>query len=137
MAQDFEYRSRPGNLYLSLAALAGIALLAAVIWTVAPVFALILLVPAILVSFYQIVVSPIYGMRVTGDAWEVYAGDTDRSVKLDEIGHVQVSDKASAPRATLVLTDGQRIDLPDEALPEDPMALVREATARGLRIRQV
>ena len=137
MTADFEYRSRPGNLMLSIAALGGLTLLAAVIWTIAPVFAVILLVPALLISFYQIVVSPVYGIRVTSEGWQVFSEAPDRMVPMAEIGHVQFSDKPGTPRCTLVLKDGQVLPLPDEALPADPMSVIREASARGLQIRQV
>lgn len=137
MTADFEYRNRAGSLMLSIFALAGLTLLAAVIWTLAPAFALILLVPALVISFYQIVVSPVYGIRVTSDGWQVFSDAPDRTVPLADISHVQFSDKPGAPRCTLVLSDGAVLPLPDQALPADQMTLIREASARGLKIRQV
>ena len=137
MTADFEYRSRPGNLALSLAALAGLTLLAAVIWTIAPVYALVLMVPAILISFYQIIVSPIYGLKVSPEAWAVFSEQPDQTIPLSEIGHVQFSDKPGQPRCTLVLNDGTAIALPDQALPDDMMELIRQTSERGMKIRQV
>ncbi|MBF9035580.1 hypothetical protein HKCCE2091_15135 [Rhodobacterales bacterium HKCCE2091] len=136
MTDGFEYRARAGNLPLSIAAFAGLSLLAAVIWTVAPAYALILMVPALGIVLYQIVVSPVYGIRVSKDGWEVLADDTDHMIPASEIAHVRFSDKKDRPRCTIVLKDGTEVSLPDAALPADPMALIRQASANGLNIRQ-
>ncbi|MEM1273708.1 MAG: hypothetical protein AAGF88_07825 [Pseudomonadota bacterium] len=136
MTADFEYRTRPGSLALSIAAFAGLTLLAAVVWTIAPVFALILMVPALLMCFYQIVVSPTYGLKVSGDGWRVFSEAPDRVIPMAEIDHVQFSEKPGAPRCVLALKDGTTVALPDQALPSDLMALIRETSARGLNIRQ-
>ncbi|MEM9754861.1 MAG: hypothetical protein AAF914_02650, partial [Pseudomonadota bacterium] len=102
MTADFEYRTRPGSLALSIAALSGLTLLTAVIWTLAPVFAVILLIPALLVCFYQIVASPVYGIRVSKTGWEVFSDGPDRTIPYDQIGHVRFSDKPDTARCTIV-----------------------------------
>lgn len=136
MNHHFEYRSRSGSLSLSVFALAGLTLLAAVIWTVAPVFALILGVPAIAACFYQLVASPVYGVRLSRESWQVFSETADQTIPLTDIAHVRFSDRPGAPRCTLALNDGTNLALPDEALPKDLMGLIRETSAKGLRIRQ-
>jgi len=137
MASEFEYRTRNGSLALSVAALSGLTLLAAVIWTVAPVFSLVLLVPALLLCFYQVVFSPVHGVAVTGEGWKIFSEAPDRLIKLDQIAHVAFSEKPGLPRVALVLNDGSRVELPNEALPGDLMELTRQASARGMNIRQI
>lgn len=137
MTTDFEYRTRLGSLGLSMAAFAGLTLLAAVIWTVAPVFAIVLMVPALLACFYQMVASPVYGIAVSSAGWRIYSEAPDRVVTFDEISHVAFSEKPQHPRVALVLTDGSTVALPDESLPKDLMELTRQTSARGLNIRQL
>ena len=137
MTADFEYRARGGSLALSVAALSGLTLLAAVIWTVAPVFALVLMVPALLVCFYQLVFSPVYGVAVSGDGWQIFSEAPDRKIAFDQIAHVAFSEKPGRPRVALVLTDGTTVAVPNEGLPGDLMELTRQTSARGLNIRQI
>ena len=136
MTADYEYRTRGGSLALSIAALFGLTLLAAVVWTVAPVFSLILMVPALLACFYQLVFSPVYGVAVSGDGWRILSEAPDQTIRFDEIAHVAFSEKPGRPRVALVLTDGSTVVPPPEALPGDLMELTRQASSRGLNIRQ-
>ena len=137
MSAAYEYRNRGGSLILSIAALSGLTLLAAVIWTVAPVFSIVLMVPALLVCFYQLVFSPVYGVAVSGDGWRILSEAPDRTIGLDEISHVAFSERADRPRVELVLNDGKKVPLPHQAVPGDLMELTRQACAHGMNIRQV
>lgn len=137
MTADFEYRTRGGSLALSVAALSGLTLLAAVIWTVAPVYALVLMVPALAACFYQLVFSPVYGVAVSGDGWRILSEAPDRVVQFADIAHVAFSEKPGRPRVALILRDGTTVPIPNEGLPGDLMDLIRQASDRGLNIRQL
>lgn len=136
MKQDFEYRTRPGGLALSVTAFAGLCLLAAFMWHVVPGFVLLLLIPALGVVAYQLIVTPVYGLRVTQDSWVVYDGPEDRFFPTHEIAHLRVTDPDGEGRCTLVLTNGGEFDLPDLAVPS-PLDLIEQATNRGIPVRQV
>lgn len=132
---DFEYRTRPGGLALSITAFAGLSLLAAFLWQSLPGFVMLLAVPALAVCFYQIVVTPTYGLHLSRDAWHVFGGDDDVSVPTKSIAHLRVTDDEAAPDYAIVLRDGKEIPVPGLAVPS-PEVFIREATARGVAVRQ-
>ncbi|MEM6390300.1 MAG: hypothetical protein AAF825_10720 [Pseudomonadota bacterium] len=125
---DYTYRTRPGSLWLSLFALAGVTLLSAVIWTIAPAFAVILLLPSVLICVYQMIASPVYGLSLTAEAWRVHSEEPDFEIPLADIARAELS----GPDATLHLRDGTRLALPASVLPKDRSALIEAARARGL-----
>ncbi len=135
MTGDFEYRTRPGGFMLSAIAFAGLSLLTAFLWHAIPGFVLLLLIPALLICLWQMVVTPIYGMRLSRDAWHIFDGPDDRSVPTKSIAHVRIKDRDGAADCTIVTNDGEEIAVPDLAVPA-PMVLIREATDRGVPVRQ-
>lgn len=136
MSDTYEHAARPGNLGLSVLAFAGLTLLTAQLWHIIPGFVLLILIPALTVSFCQLIVTPVYGLRMSPRAWLIYAGKAETEVPSAEIAHVRVRDGGEDAGVTLVLTNGTEIMLPPQALP-DPLVLIREATARGIPVRHI
>ncbi len=134
MENRFDALFRPGNLALSLTAFAGLTLLAALLWNVAPSFVLLLLIPALAVSFYQIVLSPVYGLRMDDERLTVMTEDGTRVVPFEDIAHVRVADEGRASRATLVLNDGDEVAIPFD-MPPGQLDLIRAVTERGIPVR--
>ena len=100
----------------------------AVIWTIAPAFAVILLLPSVLICVYQMIASPVYGLSLTAEAWRVHSEEPDFDIPLADIARAELS----GPDATLHLRDGTRLALPASVLPKDRSALIEAARARGL-----
>lgn len=136
MRDTYEHAARPGNLGLSVLAFAGLTLLTAQLWHIIPGFVLLILIPALTVSFCQLIVTPVYGLRMSPGSWLIYAGQDETEVPSSEIAHVRVNDRSERPEITLVLTDGTEITVPEQAAP-DPLVLIREATDRGIPVRHI
>lgn len=125
---DFAYRTRPGSLWLSVFALAGLTLLSAVVWTIAPVFALVLLVPSVLICLYQMIASPVYGISLNAARLHVRSDAPDLEVPLAEIARLDLS----GADAMVHLRDGATLPLPGAVLPRDRSALIAAAHGHGL-----
>jgi hypothetical protein len=136
MDETFRYHTRPGNLPLSLLALAGLILLAAQLWAIMPGYVMLVFLPALLACIAQLILSPIYGLSLSDTAWRIEAGEDTRELRPDQIAYLRVHDAAISGHTEIVLADGSVIEMPREALP-DPLVLIREVTSRGIPVRQV
>lgn len=125
---------RPGNLALSMVAFSGLTLLAAVLWNVAAGYVLLLLIPALGVSFYQMVLSPVYGLKMGSDAVTVLAEQGKTTVAFRDIAHIRIEEQGEASRATMVLNDGEEVTIPFDMAPGQ-FDLIRLATDRGIPVR--
>jgi hypothetical protein len=133
MEHDFTYHSRPGSLPLSLLALAGLILLAVQLWEVIPGFVLLIFIPALLASIAELILTPIYGVRMSDTEWRIEPGAPRRPCRPASIAFLRVQDRGT-PRTSVVLSDGSEIEMPQVALP-DPITLIREVTSRGIPVR--
>jgi hypothetical protein len=134
MEKVYESLSRHGNLGLSMMAFAGLTLLAAFLWDVAPGYVALLLIPALMVSFYQMVVTPIYGLRMDANRWMVMADEGDTVVCSEDIAHLRVEDRGPSPHVTIVLRNGHEMVVP-LAKGANRLDLIRAATERGIPVR--
>jgi len=136
MEKSFEYSARPGSLMLSILAFAGLTLLAALLWNVASGYVLLLFIPALLMCLYQLVVTPIYGLRVNKTHWVILDEDGDYMIPVKDIAHLRVSEQNKATEATLVLKNGTEVEIPLDLAP-NPLDLIGAATERGIAVRTV
>lgn len=136
MDKTFHYQARQGSLSLSLFALAGLILLAAQLWEIMPGFVMIAFIPALLVSIAQLILTPVYGVAMSPEEWRIEAGKDAKSLPVDDIAYLRLTERRTAPDAAIVLSDGSEIPVPYIALPE-PLILIREATSRGIPVRHV
>lgn len=134
MEKKCETHFRRGNLGLSVLAFAGLTCLAAALWTVASGYVLLLLIPALAVSLYQMILTPIYGLRMDTSRWTVMADDGDSVVPFEDIAHLRIEDRGARARATLVLRDGGELSFPCD-MADRQLALIRAATERGVPVR--
>lgn len=134
MKTNFESLFRPGSLGLSIVAFAGLTLLAALLWTVASGYVLLLLIPALAVSFYQLVLTPVYGVKIDKGRWTVMDSDGDRVVAFEDIAHLRVEQRGARAQTTIVLHDGAEVSLPEDIAP-DQLELIRAATEQGVPVR--
>ncbi|MDG4648086.1 hypothetical protein P6F26_06500 [Roseibacterium sp. SDUM158017] len=135
MDSTFQHEARPGNLPLSLFALAGLILLAAQLWAIMPGFVMLIFIPALLVSIAQLIVTPVYRLRMADDAWRIEAGAEARDFPSADIAYLRIVDRGPHPRGFVVLSDGSETEMPRDLVP-DPLILIREATRRGIPVRQ-
>lgn len=129
-----EYATRPGQFGLSFLAIAGLSLLCAALWPVASGIVVLLMLPALAVCIYQLVVTPVYGLRMGRSEWTILAGERDRTVTSASIAYLRVASRGAVHRATLILQNGTEIDIPVD-LKQHPLALIRETTNRGIPVR--
>lgn len=134
MTRTFHHNTRPGSLGLSLFALAGLILLAAHLWEIMPGYVMVVFIPALLASIAQLVVSPVYGLRISDAAWRIEADGQTRNLLARDIAYLRLHDRGARATAALVLSDGSEIEMPQTVLP-DPLVLIREATERGIPVR--
>jgi len=134
MEKITEFLFRPGSLGLSVLAFAGLTLLAAALWPVASGYVLLLLIPALAVSFYQMVVTPVYGLKMNARRWTVMSHDGDSVVAFEDIAHLRLDERGQRSEATLVLRDGQEVAIPYNAAPGS-LDLIRAATDNGVPVR--
>jgi hypothetical protein len=134
MHSTFHHETRPGSLALSLIALGGLILLAAQLWQIMPGFVLLIFIPALLVCAAELIVTPVYRLRIDDAAWRLEAGHEARELPTERIAHLRVADRGPRTRAFVVLVDGSEIEVPQDAMP-DPLVLIREATRRGIPVR--
>lgn len=135
MENKYESLFRTGSLGLSIMAFAGLTLLAALLWNVASGYVLLLLIPALAISFYQLILTPIYGLRMDHSRWTVMADGGDRVVPLPEIAHLRVDATGHDAKATLVLRSGDEIVIPVDNTDDGHLELIRAATERGIPVR--
>lgn len=136
MDNTYHYQARMGSLTLSLIALAGLILLTAQLWQIMPGFVMIAFLPALLVCIVQLIFTPVYGLAMTRDEWRIEAGKDAKCLPSHDIAYLRLDSQRPRPEAAIVLSDGSEIAVPEIALP-DPLILIREATARGIPVRQV
>jgi hypothetical protein len=134
MENRYQSLFRPGNLALSMVAFAGLTLLAAFLWKIAAGYVLLLLIPALAISFYQMVLSPVYGLRTDAKTLTVLADTGRTTVAFSDIAHVRIDETAEKPGATLVLTNGAEVGIPSD-MGSDQFDLIRIATDRGIPVR--
>lgn len=134
MDRTFQYEARPGSLTLSLVTLAGLILLAAQLWPIVPGYVLLIFIPALLVSIAQLVITPVYRLRLSDESLRIEAGTRAQDLPMQGIAYLRVEDRAARPEAVIVLDDGSEVEMPQLALP-DPLVLIREATNRGIPVR--
>lgn len=134
MEKAIAYTERPGGLALSIATFSGIALLAALLWEVASGYVILLFIPALALCFYQLVLTPIYGVRLAGGWWTVMTEEGDFVIASQDIAHLQIVDLGGVAKATLVLSDGSKLPIPS-TLPAQPFDLIQAATAYGVPVR--
>lgn len=135
MTDTFEYATRSGSAALSILCFAGLSALSFFLWQIAPGFVLLLMVPALLVCLWQITRVPTYGITMTRTEWRILVGSDDLVIPTAQIAYLRVVDRGALRRIGLMLDDGSEVVLPLECLP-DPYDLIREATNRGIPVRQ-
>ena len=134
MEKALIYTARPGSLALSIAAFSGLTLLAAALWEAASGYVILLFIPALLLCFYQMVLTPTYGLSVAEGRWKVMTHDGDRIIPAQDIAHLRIEHIDRVARATLVLIDGNRVEIPFD-LPAQPLELIQVATESGVPVR--
>jgi hypothetical protein len=134
MENRYQTLFRPGNLALSMVAFAGLTLLAAFLWNVAAGYVLLLLIPALVVSFYQMVLSPVYGVKMDAEALTVLADAGKTTVPFRDIAHIRIDEQGATSRATMVLKGGDEVAIPFD-MAADQLDLIRAATDRGIPVR--
>lgn len=134
MENRFDALFRPGNLALSMMAFAGLSLLGAFLWDVAPSFVLLLLIPALAISLYQMVLSPVYGLRMDDGRLTIMTEDGTRVVPFEDIAHLRIAEEGRASRSTMVLQDGEEVAIPFD-MPPGQLDLIRAVTERGIPVR--
>ncbi len=136
MSDTFEHSSRPGSASLSVLSFVGLGALAAILWQISPGFVLLLMIPALAVCLWQMARVPTYGIKMTKSSWYILGGYEDLIVPTAQISYLRMVERSGHRRIGLMLEDGTEIVLPTESLP-DPMHLLREATARGIPVREL
>lgn len=136
MTDTFEYATRPGSAGLSILSIVGLGALTTFLWQVSPGFVLLLMVPALVVCLWQITRVPTYGIKMTRTSWRIMGGSDDLVIPTAQIAYLRVVDRGTYRRIGLMLDDGTEIVLPLECLP-DPFDMIREATNRGIPVRQL
>jgi len=134
MEKALAYTARPGSLTLSMVAFSGLTLLAALLWEVASGYVILLFIPALALCFYQMVLTPTYGLRLAQGRWTIMTHDGDRVIPSQDIAHLQIIDLGDVAQATLVLVDGSRVVIPFN-LPVQPLELIQAATEHGVPVR--
>lgn len=134
MNNNFETVSRPGNLALSLFAFGGLTLLAAALWNVASSYVLLLFIPALLITLYQMIVTPTYGLRVQEDAWTIIDAGYDVTIPTAEIAYLDMPHDDDLSRARIVLRSGESIPFPED-IAIAPLDMIRKAGQCGVAVR--
>lgn len=135
MTDTFEYATRPGSAGLSILSFVGLSALTVFLWQISPGYVLLLMVPALVMCLWQITRVPTYGIKMTRSSWCILGGTDDLMIPTAQIAYLRVVDRGAHRRIGLMLDDGTEVVLPLECLP-DPYDLIREATNRGIPVRQ-
>ncbi len=136
MTDTYEYAARPGSASLTILSFLGLGALSAFLWQVSPGNVVLLMIPALLVCLWQLARMPVYGIKMTRTNWHVLGGHNDVVIPADQIAYLRFSDVGSTRRIGLMLEDGTEVILPVEGQP-NPMDLIREATNRGIPVRDL
>lgn len=134
MSDTYQYAARPGSAGLSVLSFVGLGALTAFLWQISPASVLLLMIPALIICLWQVVNLPSYGIKMTKSAWHVMSGRDSLVIPTKDIAFLQITDFGSTKSAGLMLRDGTKVVLPLEGLP-DPLDLIREATNRGIAVR--
>lgn len=124
----------PGHLAFNMIVFAGLVLLAAALWRVASGYVILLFIPALLLCFYQIVVTQAYGLRLDDRHWRICAREGVVEIPADRISCLRVTRHGAVARATLILTDGSKVAIPFDLAPM-PVALMQAASAHGIPVQ--
>lgn len=135
MTDTFEYATRPGSAGLSILSFVGLSALTVFLWQISPGYVLLLMAPALIVCLWQITRVPTYGIKMTRSSWSILGGSDDLVIPTAQIAYLRVVDRGTNRRIGLMLDDGTEVVLPLECLP-DPFDLIREATNRGIPVRE-
>ena len=103
---------RPGNLALSMVAFCGLSLLASFLWELAAGYVLLLLIPALAVSLYQMILSPVRGLRVSEETLTILCDGEIVNIPVAAIDHISVAPDGAGRPPRLVLRSGEEIALP-------------------------
>jgi len=125
---------RPSQLVPNLAVVAGLTWIGVFYWQVVPGITLLLLSPCLGLCLYQMVISPVYGLRIGPREWMVLSGRKNHAIPQGDIAYLRIAAQRGLSHATLILRDGREVALP-LALSSDPLRLVREAIDRGVPVR--
>jgi hypothetical protein len=134
MTKALDFTTRSGNLTLSVVALAGLSLLAVQLWSIAAGYVLLLLLPALATSLYQLITSRDYGLHMDAQRWRVTSQSEDREIATSSIAFLRITEHGPISRAVIVLIDGREIAIPFD-LAHDPLDLIRAATDLGVPVR--
>lgn len=136
MTDTFEYATQPGSAGLSILSFVGLGALTAFLWQITPGYVLLLMIPALVVCMWQVTRVPTYGIKMTRSSWSILGGEDDLVIPTAQIAYLRVVDRGTNRRIGLMLDDGTEIVLPLACLP-DPLDLIREATNRGIPVREL
>lgn len=132
MTRTFHYRvpGRAQSAWPGLAAAAVMIALAA--RSGAPLWVWVAILPCLGICLLQIAFRPIYGLRLSPTALEIFDGFREEALPLTDIAHLRIS----GGDIRVVMVSGAERALPRRAVP-NAIALIREMTARGIPVRQV
>jgi len=131
MSGVFQYRVL-GRIQWSWPGLAaGLIMLALAAQAKAPFWIWALLLPCLGICLLQIALRPIYGIRMSPALLEVFDGFREEALPLAQIAYLRINGRDMR----IVLRNGAEVTLPPRALP-NPLALIREITARDIPVRQ-
>ncbi|MEJ6395144.1 hypothetical protein V8J82_17915 [Gymnodinialimonas sp. 2305UL16-5] len=134
MADTYEYATRPGKPGLSVIAFTGLGALAALLWQLVPGYVILLLIPALAICLWQLTRVPTYGIKMSDQSWHILGGYDDLEVPISRISHLQIRERGTLQRISVMIDDGTEIQLPIDNLP-DHAGLKREAEQRGIPVR--
>lgn len=136
MTDTFQYETRPGSASLSIISFVGLCALTVFLWQISPGYVLLLMGPSLLLCLWQVTRVPSYGIKMTRSSWSILGEGEDLVIPTAQIAYLRVVDRGANRRIGLMLDDGKEIVLPLECLP-DPLDLIREATNRGIPVREL
>ncbi len=132
MTPSFQYRVL-GRARCAWPGLAAATIMAgAAAWSGAAPWVWAALLPCLGICLLQLALRPIYGIRISPSALEIYEGFGEEALPLSDIAHLRII----GGDVRVVMTSGSERALPRRALP-NAIALIREMTERGIPIRQV
>jgi len=132
MSAVFQYRVSGRTQWAWPGLGAGVVTLALAANNNAPVWIWALLLPCVAICLIQIAFRPVYGIRMSPALLEVFDGFREEALPLAQIAYLRIN----RGDARVVLQNGAEVALPPRALP-NPLALIREMTARDIPVRQV
>lgn len=133
-AEDYSF-SRRGRSRAAVIATGGWLAALLALWLVldAALWLVILLALPVLPAIADLIRNPLSGLNISEDRIEWFTGKLTGQAQLDEVDHVRFDTRWDfSVRATLVLRNGKRIRLPQEATPPHGEADA-EFQKRGIR----